>query len=246
MQERLQKVLAQGTNLSRRAAEVAIKNGEVRVNGDVVSKLGSKADPERDRVTYKGKLVRLIRQKIYIIFNKPRNTIVSKTDEKGRPLIWDRLHPDMKEILNSAGRLDFDSEGLLILTNDGNFIQKLTHPSGELWKTYYVKVSGIPSVEKLEKLRNGVKLDDGMTLPAKVEQIRTTDKNAVLEISIREGRNRQVRRMCAKVGHNIMKLRRIAIGEIKLGNLKPGEWRYLGKKELYYIKKVLAKIAKFP
>lgn len=243
MEQRLQKILAQGTNLSRRAAEVAIKDGEVRVNGVVVSKLGSKADPEKDRIIYKGKQVRLIRQKIYIILNKPRNTIVSKTDEKGRPTIWDRLHADMREILNSAGRLDFDSEGLLILTNDGSFIHKITHPSSELWKTYYVKVSGIPKEEEIEKLRNGVKLDDGMTLPAKIEWVRSTDKNAVLEISIREGRNRQVRRMFAKIGHDVMKLRRIEIGEIKLGNLKPGEWRYLEKKELYYIKKVLAKVS---
>ncbi len=216
-----------------------MRKGLVKVNGIVVTKLGSTADPDRDRINLAGKAVRVFKQKIYIAFNKPRNTIVSKSDPEGRPLIWDRMNKDIKEILNSAGRLDFDSEGLLLLTNDGDLIYKLTHPSHEIWKTYYVKVSGIPTDEKIEKLRKGILLDDGMTEPANVTYLRKTENNACYEISIREGRNRQIRRMFTRIGHPVMKLRRIAIGSIKLGALKVGEWRYLSKKDIYYIKRLI-------
>jgi pseudouridine synthase len=239
MQIRLQKILAQGTSLSRRAAEDAIKNGDVQINGTVVTKMGTKADPLKDRIALGGKPIRFIQNSIYIIYNKPRNVIVSKKDELGRPTIWDRLHKDMRSMLNSAGRLDFDSEGLLILTNDGALINKLTHPSASLWKVYQVKVRGIVPFAKLEELRHGVKLDDGVTLPAKVSMLRTTDRNATYEVSIQEGRNRQVRKMFDAVGHPVTKLRRAAIGFIRLGTLKLGAWRYMNKKELTYIKSLL-------
>ena len=239
MQERLQKILARATDLSRRSAEEAIEKGLVKVNGRVVTKLGTKADAELDRISYLGKPVRPIRQKIYIVFNKPRNIIVSKKDPEGRETIWDRLHPEMKDVLNSAGRLDYDSEGLLILTNDGDLIYKLTHPSKEVFKTYFVKVKGKVEDEKMAKLRNGIRLEDGMTEPARINFLRMADSNACYEISIREGRNRQVRRMFLAVGHAVQRLRRTEMGEIRLGTLKVGEWRYLNKKELYYIKKIL-------
>jgi len=236
MQLRLQKILAQGTDLSRRAAEEAISEGKVKVNGIVVTKLGSKADPAKDRISLSGKPVKMFTKKIYIAYYKPRNTIVSKSDPEDRPLIWDRLPKEMRELLNSAGRLDFDSEGLLILSNDGDLIYKLTHPSCKVWKKYFVKVSGIPSDEAIKELQDGVLLDDGMTEPAKVKMLKSTEKNAAIEISIREGRNRQIRRMCDKIGHSVMKLRRVEIGEIKVGNLKAGEWRYLTKKEEAFIR----------
>jgi len=239
MKIRLQKILASATNLSRRSAEDAIRNGSVKVNGEVVIKLGTKADPEKDRITLDGKPVRPAGRKIYVAYNKPRNVIVSKRDELDRPTIWYRLHKDMRTLLNSAGRLDFDSEGLLILTNDGELINRLTHPSASIWKSYQVKVRGIVPFAKLEELRNGIKLEDGVTLPAKVSLIRTTDRNATYEISIQEGRNRQVRRMFDAVGHPVMRLRRVAIGLIKLGTLKAGLWRYLNKKELTYIRSLL-------
>lgn len=232
MQERLQKILAQATKLSRRAAEEAISKGFVKVNGQVVTKLGTKADPGKDHVSLHGKSVRPIRQRVYIAFNKPKNTMVTKSDPEERPLIWDRLHPDMKELLNSAGRLDFDSEGLLILTNDGELIHRLTHPKSEVWKSYYVKVSGVPSNDNVAKIKTGVRLEDGVTLPAKLELLRSNEKHAYFEISIREGRNRQIRRMFAAIGHPVSKLRRTAIGPIKIGSLKPGEYRHLTRKEI--------------
>lgn len=236
MKERLQKILARATELSRRSAEEAIRSGLVKLNGVVVTKMGTLADPDKDKITIEGRPVKPIRQKIYIAFNKSRNTIVSKSDPEGRPTIWDRLHPEMKDILNSAGRLDFDSEGLIVLTNDGQLIYKLTHPSCEIWKTYYVKVSGHVSAEDMNKLRQGILLEDGMTFPSKVNFLRKTEKYSCYEISIKEGRNRQVRRMFAFIGHPVVRLRRTAIGLIKIGTLKIGEWRYLNKKEFNYIK----------
>lgn len=236
MKMRLQKILAQSTNLSRRAAEEVIKDGLVRVNGTVVTRMGSQADPERDRITLSGKPIKQVRQKIYILFNKPRNVIVSKRDPEGRPLIWDYLPPDMKDILNSAGRLDFDSEGLMLLTNDGNIIYRLTHPSCEIWKTYLVKISGVPNEAAVAKLAGGVKLEEGVTGAARVTVIKKAEKNATLEISIKEGRNRQVRRMLDGVGYPVIRLRRMAIGHLKLGSLKPGRWRVLNKREIGFVK----------
>ncbi|OGQ47816.1 MAG: hypothetical protein A3I09_02960 [Deltaproteobacteria bacterium RIFCSPLOWO2_02_FULL_47_10] len=238
MQQRLQKILAQATSLSRRSAEDAIKKGLVRLNGCVVTRLGTKADPAVDRITLEGKQVRPLGQKIYIAFNKPRGALVSKSDPEGKPLIWDKLHSEMKGILNSAGRLDFDSEGLLILTNDGQLIFKLTHPSSDIWKTYHVKVSGLPDMEKVKGLREGIMLTDGKTKPAKVTLLRKTEKNSFFIISIREGRNRQVRRMFSKIGHPVSQLRRMAVGQIELGNLKPGQWREINKKELQWVRQV--------
>ncbi|MBI2092285.1 MAG: rRNA pseudouridine synthase [Deltaproteobacteria bacterium] len=236
--ERLQKILAKSTSLSRRAAEEAIKNGFVSVNGHVVTKLGTKADAIRDKITVSGKIARPVRYNIYIAFNKPRNTIVSKSDPEGRPTIWNRLSTEMKESLNSAGRLDFDSEGLILLTNDGDMINKITHPSGKVSKTYLVKTSGIPDESGLKALKEGIVLEDGKTQPAAVKIIRKTEKNATLEISIREGRNREVRRMFARIGCPVTKLRRISIGTIRLGSLKPGAWRYLAKQEIFNLRKL--------
>lgn len=224
---RLQKILAQTTNLSRRAAERAILNGEVFVNGERVTKLGTKADPFTDKITYCNKPIKPFIEKIYLAFNKPKNTIVSKSDPQNRPLIWDFLPRWMKDSLNSCGRLDFDSEGLIILTNDGELINKLTKPSGGIWKTYLVKVRGKPEDSVLASLRSGVGLEDGPTLPSRARIARQVGNHTWLEIAICEGRNRQLRRMCATLGHPVIKLRRIAIGRLKLGSLRAGTFRLI-------------------
>lgn len=234
-QIRLQKVLASATSLSRRAAEDAIRKGLVSVNGTVVTKLGTKVDPRRDNIRYRGQEVKPLKEKFYFAFNKPHNTIVSKSDPQGRQLIWDSLPPEMKSVLDSAGRLDFDSEGLLILSNDGEFINYLTHPSHDISKTYLVKVKGIPTEKALASLKNGVKLEDGVTSPAKIRITRQVGNHTWLEISINEGRNRQVRRMCAAVGHLVLKLRRTGIGHIKLGALRSGKWRMLNRRDVLKI-----------
>ena len=162
----------------------------------------------------------------YLAFFKPHNTMVTKSDPEGRPLIWDIL-PGLKEKLNSVGRLDFDSEGLIILTDDGDFINLLTHPRHEVWKTYSARVKGEPSQADLDLLKKGVELSDGPTIPARVRRIDEGGGNALIEISIREGRNRQVRRMFDAIGCPVIRLRRIAIGPVKLGRLTPGKWRTL-------------------
>jgi len=240
MKERLQKILANATSLSRRSAEKAIAEGRVKINGEVVTKMGTTADPEKDVIVYDGGRIKPINFRLYIIFNKPRNTMVTKSDPEGRPTIWDRLPAEMKKVLNSAGRLDFDSEGLLFLTNDGELINKLTHPKGELWKTYHVKLGGVPTELELDRLRNGIKLDDGVTLPAKARIVKKTeDGNSMVEIAIREGKNRQVRRMLFRIGYMVRKLRRVEVAGIRLDSLKVGEWRYASKKEYALIKRIL-------
>lgn len=223
---RLQRFIALSSELSRRAAEAAIARGEVSVNGVVVTKMGTTISIGRDRVELSGKPLSLKSARTYLAFFKPHNTMVTKSDPEGRPLIWDML-PGLKEKLNSVGRLDFDSEGLIILTDDGDFINLLTHPRHEVWKTYRARVKGEPGQDDLDQLRKGVGLSDGPALPARVRRIDEGDGNALIEISIREGRNRQVRRMFDAVGCPVIRLRRIAIGPVKLGRLAPGKWRPL-------------------
>lgn len=224
--QRLQKILSQATDLSRRSAEAAILSGKVKVNGLVITKLPCLVDPSKAKITYLGKRAALFKDRFYVAFNKPKNTIVSKNDPQGRPLIWDYLPKEMKEGLDSAGRLDFDSEGLLILSNDGDFINRLTHPSFEVQKTYHVKVKGQAALEKVNKLVQGVKLEDGIAKAVNARIIKETDNSTWLEIILKEGRNREVRRMCSAIGFPVLKLRRTAVGSIMLGKLKPGKWRF--------------------
>ncbi|MBN1282690.1 MAG: rRNA pseudouridine synthase [Proteobacteria bacterium] len=229
---RLQRFIALSSELSRRAAEAAIARGEVTVNGAVVARQGVSIDPARDRVELNGRTMAPRQGPTYIALFKPHNTMVTKSDPEGRPTIWDILPQGHRARLNSVGRLDYDSEGLIILTDDGDFINLLTHPRHEIWKTYSARVKGEPSPEALDSLRLGVRLDDGMTLPARVSRADKGGENALIEISIREGRNRQVRRMFDAIGCPVIRLRRTAIGPVKIGRLAPGRWRELTDGEI--------------
>lgn len=236
--ERLQKLLASAGVASRRAAEGLIREGKVTVNGVVVTELGTKADLETDHVKVDGKLVRAARRRRYVLLNKPRGVVVTRQDEEGRTTVVDLLRSRISERVVPAGRLDVESEGLLLLTDDGALVQKVTHPSGGCRKEYEVKVSGIPSPAELARLRAGVFLDGKRTAPAEVEIVETTPErqgvggNAWLKVTLTEGRSRQVRRMLQSVGHPVSKLRRVAIGPIRDRSLSPGQFRDLTPEEV--------------
>ncbi|ANE48004.1 RNA pseudouridine synthase [Paenibacillus swuensis] len=225
--ERLQKVLAQAGIASRRKCEEIILAGRVTVNGEVVNQLGAKADPSTDEIKVDGKSI-TSEKKIYIIFNKPKGVITSASDPEGRKVIKDYLK-GIQERVYPVGRLDYDTEGLLIMTNDGEFANLLTHPKHHVPKTYRATVRGIPHGDKLEKLRVGIKLEDGMTAPAELEyhDIDEERKQATISITIYEGRNRQVRRMFDAIHHPVEKLKRVQFGPILLSNLKRGTYRHL-------------------
>lgn len=233
---RLARMIALSTEFSRRAAEKAISEGKVTVNGKKVTVLGTVVNPITDRVILDGNLLSVNPKRTYLAFNKPRGCIVTKSDPEGRTTIWEHLEI-WKEKLNSVGRLDFDSEGLLILTDDGDFLNMLTHPRHEVWKTYTVRVKGEPKPDDLEKLRHGVEIEGGHTLPAKVKRIDHGDENALLEIEIREGKNRQVRKMCEAIGFRVTRLKRTAVGPVKLARLKNGQWRHLRSDEVEELKR---------
>lgn len=230
MLQRIQKILAQMGVASRRKAEELILEGRVTVNGKVAT-LGMKADIEKDHIKVDGRLLLKPEKKIYLMLNKPRGVVTSLYDPEGRTTIRDLLK-DIKYRIFPVGRLDYESEGLLLITNDGDFAQSILHPSKKISKTYLVKVKGILTDEKILSLRKGVPLEDGTTAPAKVIKIRESEKNCWLQITIYEGRKRQIRRMLEKVGHPVLKLKRIAIGDLRLGRLKPGQYRMLSKEDI--------------
>lgn len=237
--ERLQKLLSAAGVASRRAAEAMILEGRVTLNGRVVTELGTKADLGKDHVKVDGKLLRLPSVHRYVLVNKPRGFVVTSDDPDGRPTVFSLLRNRIGERLVAVGRLDFDSEGLLLLTNDGALVQKLTHPSGGCRKEYEVKVSGIPTPAQLDRLRRGITLDDGVrTAPAEMDVVETTPEkggaggNAWMRVILGEGRSRQIRRMFAAVGHPVSKLRRVAIGPIRDKALSPGKFRDLEPEEV--------------
>ena len=236
MTERLQKILSQAGITSRRAAETLITSGRVSVNGETVTILGSKADPATDRIMVDGKLISIPSTKVYILLNKPAGYVTTMSDPDGRPIVTE-LIKDIKERLFPVGRLDFNTEGLLLLTNDGDWANKLAHPSHEVVKEYYVKVRGGVTPEMAANLASGVKLDDGWTAPAKVEIMKVLEKNSWISISIHEGRYRQVRRMCEAVGLLVSRLTRRRYGDLDIGQLKPGEYRHLTQDEVAAIAK---------
>ncbi|MBQ3404071.1 MAG: rRNA pseudouridine synthase [Oscillospiraceae bacterium] len=226
MEERLQKIISASGAASRRAAEELIKNGRVTVNG-LVASLGDKADPEHDSIELDGKALPGKADHIYIMLNKPRGYVTTTPDEFGRPTVMELV--DAGKRVYPVGRLDMDSEGLLLLTNDGDFHMAVTHPSREKEKTYVVHVSGnVPGA--LDRLRQPFELDGYITKPAKVELAENRDD--VLIISIHEGRKRQIRRICAICGLEVKKLCRVSIGPVKLGDLQSGHWRYLTNAEI--------------
>ena len=236
--ERLQKLLAAAGLASRRAAEEMILEGRVTVNGRVVTELGTKADPTVDHVKVDGKRLRAAATPRYILMNKPRGVVVTREDPQHRPTVFAFLGTRVSEPVVPVGRLDYDSEGLLLLTNDGALAFRIAHPSGGCRKEYEVKVSGIPTPAKIAKLSRGIVLDGVRTAPATVELVDTTPEkdgvggNAWLRVVLGEGRSRQVRRMLESVGHKVSKLRRVAIGPIRDNALPPGAFRDLTPPEL--------------
>ncbi|PWK14433.1 pseudouridine synthase [Tumebacillus permanentifrigoris] len=229
MEERLQKVLAQAGVASRRKCEEIILAGDVTVNGQVVTELGTKVTPGVDQIEVNGESISF-EQKVYILLNKPRGVVTTAYDPQGRKTVIDLI--DVPERIYPVGRLDLDTAGLLILTNDGALANGLMHPSKEIDKTYRTWVRGTVKPEAIKELSNGVELEDGMTAPAKVRLIEKEGDETLLEIVIHEGRNRQVRRMCEAVGHPVKSLMRVQLAFLKLGRLRYGEYRPLTPLEI--------------
>ena len=236
MAERLHVVLARAGVASRRQAERFIRDGRVSVNGKIVTKLGTKVLWGQDTIRVDGRIIRRLEPRLTIVLNKPKQVVTTSCDPRGRPTTADLVRT-LKVRLFSVGRLDYHTEGLLILTTDGELAHLLQHPRFGIPKTYRAKVKGLPTEQALGRLRSGVLLDGRATAPAEVQKCATTGKNAWLEITIREGRNRQVRRMCESVGHPVLKLKRIQYGPIRLGNLKPGEFQNLTANEVEKLRK---------
>ena len=225
MSERVHKILARAGVASRRRCEELIEEGRVAVNGVVVG-LGAQLDVSRDIVTIDGAFVPLAPDAVYYVLNKPAGYVTTAHDPEGRPTVVELVPPEPRVF--PVGRLDLDTEGLLLLTNDGELTHRLTHPSFGIEKEYLAEVEGTPSRGALRRLREGVELDDGPTAPAKVSLVPPN----VVRLVIHEGRNRQVRRMCAAIGHPVLRLVRVRIGPIAIGTLAPGSWRALEPSEV--------------
>lgn len=232
---RLQKYLALCGVASRRASEELIKNGQVQVNGKVVIEMGTVIDPSKDHISVDGKSVKPEKNKVYIMLNKPVGVVTSLKDEKGRTVVTDLIE-GVDERIYPVGRLDSDTSGLLLLTNDGELAYNLTHPSKKIFKKYIAIVLGLPNKGELERLRNGIRIDGRMTSKAKVKVLKNFGEDSILEIEIFEGRNRQVKKMCEAVDHPVKKLKRIAFGNLELGGLESGNWRHLNAEEMKFIK----------
>ena len=233
---RLQKFIADAGLMSRRAAEAEIEKGNVAVNGHVAT-LGTKIDPKSDIVTYKGKRISSAkREYTYIMINKPRGYLSSTTDDRGRKCITDLLE-GVEARVYPVGRLDLVSEGMLLLTDDGTLKNRLTHPSHALPKLYRVKVGGSVSPSQLETLTSPLEIDGYVIKPCEVVISETDESGTVLKFTLREGRNRQIRKMCEIAGLTVKRLTRISIGQLKLNNLPVGKWRYLEPEEVDYLYK---------
>ena len=234
MEERLQKIIAQAGITSRRKAEVLIEKGEVTVNGQVVTKLGTKADPETDHIKVSGKLLNPIlekREDVYLLLNKPKGVLSSISDPEGRKLVSDLVPPKFGRVF-PVGRLDYNTEGLIILTNDGKFSNRIAS-TRTISKVYDVKVKGLPGENAINKLRRGVRLEDGFkTAPAEIEALQTTGKNAWFKITLFEGHNQQIRKMFDSIGFSVVKLRRTKIGHLDDTFLRVGEFRELSPQEV--------------
>ncbi|RMH33369.1 MAG: rRNA pseudouridine synthase [Acidobacteria bacterium] len=234
VEERLQKLIAKAGIASRRKAEELIKSGVVTVNGKVVTQLGAKADPEKDHIKVEGKLINpklAKRQKVYFLLNKPKGVLSSTDDPKKRRLVTDFVPKKFGKVF-PVGRLDYNSEGLIILTNDGD-LANLIASSRTIPKVYRVKVKGIPNEKAIERLRRGIRLKDGYkTAPAEIKQIKTTEKNAWFEVTLYEGHNQQIRKMFDEIGHSVVKLRRVQIGHLTDKGLPVGQIRELSDEEI--------------
>ena len=229
---RLQKYLANNGLASRRKCEELILEGKISVNGEVIKELGTKINPTVDKITYCGKQVKNTEKLIYILLNKPIGYVTTAKDQFNRDTVLDLIK--IKERIVPVGRLDMYTSGAIILTNDGDFVYKVTHPKHEITKTYTVTLSGIIENQAVEKLREGVEIEDYTTRPAKVKILKTDKEKNIsrLEITIHEGKNRQVRKMCEAIGSKVIALHRSKIGDIGVKDLKLGNWRYLKNYEI--------------
>ena len=233
MEERLQKYMASCGVASRRKCEEIILEGKVKVNGVLVTELGIKVNPLDDIIEYNGKIITKEEKKVYIMLNKPEGYISSVKDEKGRATILDIVK--VEERIYPIGRLDYDSSGLLLLTNDGEIYNKIIHPREELTKKYIAVVKGEVTNKDIEAFKKGVDIGGYITAPAELRIISYDRDISTIEVGIHEGKNRQIRKMCAAINHEVLSLKRISIGELKLGYLKRGEWRELKQEEVQYI-----------
>ena len=235
MEERLQKVLANAGVASRRKCEELILDGKVKVNGKIITELGTKVDAEKDKIEYNGKQINKVDKYVYILLNKPIGFVTTMNDQFNRDTVMDLVK--VKERVVPVGRLDMYTSGALILTNDGEFVYKVTHPKHEITKTYTVTLSDIVTKEAVQKLRDGVEIEENgtyKTKPAKVKILKTDEEKNIsrLEITIHEGKNRQVRKMCEAIGYKVIALHRSKIGNINVKDLKLGTWRYLKQEEV--------------
>ena len=237
MNERLQKILSQAGISSRRAAEKLIAEGRVSVNGKTVLEMGVKADPAVDDIRVDGRRVKAAQRHRYILLYKPAGFVTTRKDPQRRPTVIDLLG-GVREYVYPVGRLDYDTEGLLLLTNDGDLAAALTHPRHGVERTYEARVAGMPDQDAVDRLRKGIPLDGKRTLPADVVLLNRSGREGLLLITIREGRNRQVRRMCEAVGHPVDKLKRVKIGPLSDRMLRRGEWRDLTPEEVKSLKKL--------
>jgi len=235
--ERLQKILSAAGIASRRAAEAYITDGRVSVNGQTVTELGTRANPEVDDIRVDGRRIKPATRRLYILMYKPRGYITSRSDPQKRPTVIDLLAKGgVRDYVYPVGRLDYESEGLLLLTSDGDLAARLTHPSQEVEREYHARVRGVPDRHALERLAKGIVIDGRKTSPAEVKLVKVIDtddgKDAVMSIVLHEGRNRQVRKMCEAIGHPVVRLRRVRIGPISDEHIRPGEFRELDAREV--------------
>ena len=238
MQIRLNKFLSRAGVASRREVDRMIEQGRIRVNSRIVCQLGSKIDDEQDRVEVDGRPVKKGEGFVYLMLNKPRGYLVTLEDPFQRPTVI-KLLPAFEKRIFPVGRLDYDSEGLVLLTNDGELASRLTHPRYEIRKTYLVKVKGSPEISELDRLRRGILLDGKRTAPVRIERLGRSSTKTLLRVEIHEGRKRELRRMFRAAGHEVVRLKRIGFAGLKLGKLKRGEWRFLTPKEIEVLQRAV-------
>ena len=235
----MQKILAKAGIASRREAEKMMIEGRVMVNGKIIDTLGFKADPSKDHIKVDGKRLTRFEPKVTLLLNKPRGYLSTVKDPQGRPTVMDLLKK-VKWRIYPVGRLDFDAEGLLLLTNDGDLTHLLSHPRFSIPRTYLVKVGGVPDEKELTRLKRGVMLEDGKGRVVSSYILRQGEKNSWVRVVVTEGRNRLVKRMFSAIGHPVLKLKRVEFGPIQLGNLLIGQFRYLNSEEVEGLKKLIA------
>lgn len=234
MEERLQKYMAECGIASRRKSEELISEGKVKVNGVIITEIGSKIVPSTDSVEFENRKIIPPQRRTYIILNKPTGYVSTCKDEKGRKTVIDLI--DVNERIFSIGRLDYDTSGLLLFTDDGEIYNKVIHPRQSVDKEYIAEIYGIPSSEDIKKFCSGIDIGGYITAPAEFKIIKSDENISKVLIKIHEGKNRQIRRMCKAIDHPVIKLKRIAVGNIRLDNLKEGKWRYLSEEEVNYLK----------